>query len=194
MIWELQEHQPYTLAQISQTGSAADEEGIRNALGYLQQRATVVLWTIQEILWGTWQDGRLLLPSSQELKAEHLLELRAFNEQEEVFLSRQGNALLGRYVLDGKGERYTDFIDSEAWLWGEIAGTSQEDPSGYAKLADNKRKISMYIPMEGTPMEGAICFLATRNYIGSLANGQAGYVDSRYLRVTVRKGGNGHAV
>ena len=140
-------------------------------------RGVFVAWQIQNIIWGKFDGGRLLLKDNLAPNVDDWLECRFFNKQEELHLKRDGNTLRGRYVRDEAGKG-TSYIDSFARLWGEHSSSSD----GWITLIDAPRKISMELPCD----DGNKKFygLITRNYIGSdEATGLSGYVDYRFVAI-----------
>ena len=95
---------------------------------------------------------------------------------------RDGNMFVGRYISDEGGQK-VKYVDSLARLWGEKA-----DRKGmFVLLKDANRKLTLTVPC----VEEAVFYgLVTRNYIGyAVQNGQAGYVDYRYVVITSAEGG-----
>lgn len=155
---------------------AAEEYGISEILKtYLIHDANVVLWEMNRIIWGTWQDGVLKLSDDSQTDKESLLEMRAFNEMEEIHLTRDGDTFWGRCLRDGEGAA-SEYVDSLSRFWGEKNGREDD----FVLLEDKERKLHMTVPcVEEAEWYGLI----TRNYIGYAENGQAGYVDCRYVKV-----------
>ena len=143
------------------------------------KEANVVVWQVHGITWGRWQNGSLKLAGDAAKKCSLWLELRVFNEEEELHLKRSGDLWLGRWRKDGAGEA-TEYVDSISRFWGEMVETA-DLPEGYMKLEDAARKLKQILPQaeEHAKYYG----LVTRSYIGYEATGQAGYADYRYVRI-----------
>lgn len=156
------------------------------------KEANVVVWQVQGIAWGRWQNGSLKLAGDAAKKCSLWLELRVFNEEEELHLKKSGDLWLGRWRKDGVGEA-TEYVDSISRFWGEMVEAA-DLPEGYMKLEDAARKLKQILPQaeERAKYYG----LVTRSYIGYEATGQAGYADYRYVRIAAadveggRKDGN----
>ena len=156
------------------------------------KEANVVVWQVHGITWGRWQNGSLKLAGDAAKKCSLWLELRVFNEEEELHLKKSGDLWLGRWRKDGVGEA-TEYIDSISRFWGEMVEAA-DLPEGYMKLEDAARKLKQILPQaeERAKYYG----LVTRSYIGYEATGQAGYADYRYVRIAAadveggRKDGN----
>ena len=156
------------------------------------KEANVVVWQVHGITWGRWQNGSLKLAGDAAKKCSLWLELRVFNEEEELHLKKSGDLWLGRWRKDGGGEA-TEYVDSISRFWGEMVEAA-DLPEGYMKLEDAARKLKQILPQaeERAKYYG----LVTRSYIGYEATGQAGYVDYRYVRIAAadveggRKDGN----
>ena len=156
------------------------------------KEANVVVWQVHGITWGRWQNGSLKLAGDAAKKCSLWLELRVFNEEEELHLKKSGDLWLGRWRKDGAGEA-TEYVDSISRFWGERVEAA-DAPEGYMKLEDAARKLKQILPQaeERAKYYG----LVTRSYIGYEATGQAGYADYRYVRIAAadveggRKDGN----
>lgn len=148
---------------------------------YLQEagfsHATVVVWQVNTIRWGKWEQGTLAFADSQEAKTALWLECRIFNEEKELHLTRQKDQFTGRLVEDGAGEA-TEYVDACSRFWGECKARE----AGWMTLRDDDRKLSLTVPES----EGTARFygLVTRNYIGiHEKTAQAGYTDYRYVKI-----------
>ncbi len=141
--------------------------------------ANVVVWQVHGITWGCWQNGSLKLAGDVAKNCSLWLELRVFNEEEELHLKKSGDLWLGRWRKDGAGEA-TEYVDSISRFWGEMVEAA-DLPEGYMKLEDAARKLKQILPQaeEHAKYYG----LVTRSYIGYEATGQAGYADYRYVRI-----------
>lgn len=143
------------------------------------KEANVVVWQVHGITWGRWQNGSFKLAGDAAKKCSLWLELRVFNEEEELHLKKSGDLWLGRWRKDGAGEA-TEYVDSISRFWGERVEAA-DAPEGYMKLEDAARKLKQILPQaeEHAKYYG----LVTRSYIGYEATGQAGYADYRYVRI-----------
>ena len=160
----------------------AEMEELQQLLGkYMKQDAVAVIWQMQEIVWGRWTAGQFSLAGGKEMDASCILELRVFNAQEEMHVTRQKDSFIWRYICD-EGEKTSHYVDSLARLWGRRTGGSD----GYVVLEDRERKLQLTVPCaEQADFYG----LVTRNYIQVNAkNGQAGYGDYRYKAITPAEG------
>ena len=154
------------------------------------KEANVVVWQVHGIVWGCWQNGSLKLAGDVAKNCSLWLELRVFNEEEELHLKKSGDLWLGRWRKDGAGEA-TEYVDSISRFWGEMVEAA-DLPEGYMKLEDAARKLKQILPQaeEHAKYYG----LVTRSYIGYEATGQAGYADYRYVRIAAAdvEGGRQH--
>lgn len=143
------------------------------------KEGAVVVWQVQGIAWGRWQGGSLKLAGDAAKKCSLWLELRVFNEEEELRLKKSGDLWIGRWRRDGAGET-TEYVDSISRFWGERAEAA-DAPEGYMELEDAARKLKQILPQveERAKYYG----LVTRSYIGYEETGQAGYADYRYVRI-----------
>lgn len=143
------------------------------------KEANIVVWQVHGIVWGCWQNSSLKLAGDVAKNCSLWLELRVFNEEEELHLKKSGDLWLGRWRKDGAGEA-TEYVDSISRFWGEMVEAA-DLPEGYMKLEDAARKLKQILPQaeEHAKYYG----LVTRSYIGYEATGQAGYADYRYVRI-----------
>ncbi|WP_301860830.1 CRISPR-associated protein Csx19 [uncultured Megasphaera sp.] len=149
---------------------------------YMKNDGLVIVWQYHRVIWGRWTKGGLTFSDGADLDEGLILEVRLFNDREELHLRRSGTAYTGRYICDGEGTS-GDFVDTSARLWGEL----QSFHDGYAVLKDTQRFITLTIP---AAQQAPYYVLTTRNYITIHENGQAGYGDYRFLAVTPWKGGH----
>lgn len=139
-----------------------------------------VVWQMQNVCWGRWEDGRLSFPDGNEASPDYWQELRVFNSDAELHLLRRGGELIGRFRSD-TGEMPIEYVDAMSLLWGE-RDKEQKAPEGYVRLIDQSRDISMTVPYEGPLATGY--GLVTRNYVEAAPETkQAGYVDYRFVRI-----------
>ena len=143
------------------------------------QAGFVVLWHIDAISWGKWESGQLHFPEADP-KDCLLLEVRIFNENEELHLLKQGGGFRGRYRKDDEGEE-AEYVDSASRFWGRRT-QAQECAEGYMRLIDSDRKLQMLLP--ATDAEAEYYALETRSYVGiNEHTAQAGYVDYRFKAI-----------
>ena len=156
-------------------------EALEKELAGLSAPAKAVIWQQHRLIFGRWEEGKLSLADGSPLEAELILELRVFNEQEELHLVRSGEKLTGRLAQDGAGEQQS-YVDSISPLWGKTSG---EAPAGYARLKDEDRQLELVVPVSE---QGSRYGLVTRNYImASPLTYQAGYGDYRYVSITATR-------
>lgn len=148
---------------------------------YFSGDANAVFWHMQKVAWGIFQNGSVRFPEGEDLSADTILEARFFDEEAELHVIRCEESFSGRYVKD-EGAQKIKYVDSLARLWGE----KDEVHEGFVTLKDEQRKLKMVIPCG----EEAVYYgLVTRNYIGyAQRNGQAGYIDSRFVKITSAEG------
>lgn len=143
--------------------------------------ANLVLWQRQNIVWGIWQHGEIVLSDKTQLVVDDIIELRVFNATAELHLERRAEQLWGRYLEDGIGEE-NFYVDSFARFWGEKVGRLEN----FVQLQDKSRKIAMAIPCSA---DSKYYGLTTRNYVSAdAATGQSGYSDYRYLEIASAQG------
>ena len=143
------------------------------------QTGVFVLWHVDAISWGKWESGQLHFPDKAP-RDGLLLEVRVFNENEELYLLKRGGGFQGRYRKDGEGEE-AEYIDSASRFWGRKT-QAQECAEGFMRLVDSDRKLQMLLPATGADAE--YYALETRSYVGvNEKTAQAGYVDYRFKAI-----------
>ena len=149
---------------------------------YVTDRADLVVWQRQQILWGCWDGAAFVFANQDALDENQILEIRVFNENEELHLYRRHGAYEGRYVCDGTGE-VQSHVDTLSRLWGHKTAHD----GTFVTLKDDERFLSMTVPCQ----EKADYYgLVTRSYIEADAKtGQAGYTDYRFVRIESEEGG-----
>lgn len=151
---------------------------------YLTADAIVVCWQRHRIIWGLWKNQALQLADDTELDEDKILEIRVFNENEEIHLVRKEQSYCGRYVHDGAGQGYA-YVDSLSRFFGKKQGQAD----GYITLCDSERFLTMTLPCNDS--SSSYYGLVTRNYItADETTGQAGYSDYRFVRITSAEGGH----
>ena len=149
---------------------------------YFSENASLVIWHIHTVVWGVIRGGVLQFADNGKLDADTILEARIFDKESELHIVRNGDVFVGRYIAD-KGEQRMKHVDSFGRLWGENAGRAGE----FVALKDVNRKLALSVPCKE---DAAYYGLVTRNYIGHAEqNGQAGYIDYRYVQITSAEGG-----
>ncbi len=150
---------------------------------YLRSPSLVVVWQMQSIIWGRWQDGALVWADFKDVFAPGWLEVRAFNEMEELHLREYNGVLKGRYLRDGDGSETVSYVDSFSRLWGQVSEKTASGENGFVILEDDERKIQLCVPYDGMPAKWL--GLQTRNYVGTEPKtGQSGYVDYRFVKIS----------
>lgn len=149
---------------------------------YLTANAAVICWQRHRISWGLWKNQVIQLADGTELDEDKILEIRVFNENEEIHLVRKGQNYCGRYVHDeaGQGAAYVDSLS-------RFFGKKQGQADGYITLRDSERFFTMTLPCDDS--SSSYYGLVTRNYItADETTGQAGYTDYRFVRITSAEG------
>lgn len=174
-----------TVRMTKEVISCSAKEGmLLNLAGkYMKKDGLLAVWLVNRICFGRWQNGSFSFPDEEEPEEMQVLEIRMFNEEEELHLYREGDAWKGRYILD-EGTEEKKCVDSMARLFGE---NKFEPENGYVTLKDEGRKISLTVPVEENSKHYG---LITRNYVyRHPRTGQAGYEDYRFYAIVPAKGG-----
>lgn len=151
-------------------------EVLGKCASYFPHAATVFVWQIHTVGWGKWDGKDFQMAADKEICLDYLQEIRVFDHEAELHLTRNGDKFTGRYLTDEGEEREIMYVDAFARLFGEIAGSE----AGFSKLIDDSRQLEHLVPLE--VMEGKHIGLLTRNYIDEVGDmGQLSYVDYRFV-------------
>lgn len=150
--------------------------------------ATVVVWSVHQVLWGIWDGSTVTLPESKEINMDFATEIRVFSEKEElhVYKNKKGS-WVGRHIKDFEDDMSVvmDTVDSTARLIGDEIRIIDEK---FLECKDSGRKISQIIPKPNTA--GDTYGLITRNYVDYVEEtGQATYSDYRFVAIVGMKKG-----
>ena len=179
----------YQIYEIRRCKSYVESEevnsiGIKNfILGKLSE-GYIVCWLHYEVLFGKMKNSAFVFYNGNDPDFErYLVELRAFNENEELRIWRRMGTFFYRYRKDNEGEE-NEYIDAEQVMFGTKSEGSNDS---FHKITESKG-IEYYLPSEflnGKTLSPKTqrLILHTRNYIGYNDFGQAGFVDSRFLKI-----------
>jgi CRISPR-associated protein (TIGR03984 family) len=151
--------------------------------------ATIVAYFVHEVLTGLVCDGNIVFSNQCETIDEtHLIMLRVFDPDKELFLRKSENKFIGRIRIDGqdKGDA-CEYVEADQILVGACAKAKD----GFTILKENQSL------KQGLPVPGEFSFdtedslssqpekrlaIRTRNYIGYNEMFHAEYVDSRFVK------------
>lgn len=153
----------YQMININSISEDADWMDLKNVISQIAN-GYAVLWQHHAVFSGIVENGtvRWLRDEMFENADEHIVRLRLFNDEAEYHFWREGTRLKGRIRKDGEGREKCDIIETAMLLRGVIGGQLR-------KLTEFNGKNKLRI--------------LTRNYIGyQPETGQAGYVDSRFVK------------
>lgn len=152
----------YQIKEISSTAETLTWQGLGN-IGTQLGNGFVVLWQYHAVFTGQIQNGAIywLTDEYPVAEDEHIVRIRAFNQNQEYHFWRTGERLIGRLRTDEDKEGENAVIDTQMVL--------------RSVVANPLKKVSADMT------EGTLVVL-TRNYIDhDPKNQQAGYVDSRFV-------------
>ncbi|MHA1439593.1 MAG: type III-D CRISPR-associated protein Csx19 [Promethearchaeota archaeon] len=149
----------------------------------------LICWLNHEILFGKIQDGNLIffrnnLPNFDE----HLIKLRVFNENKELYIWKNLNGFKYRYRIDQQGETTYDYIDAKQIIW----GTKSKKLTEFFSEIKEERGIKFIIPsdwLNGKSLnDNNRLIMKTRNYLSYNNLGQASFTDSRIVNIKLKEG------
>lgn len=178
---------------INEINSIKYEEEIKISLkDFLAQKAQgcyKVIWrAVNELKFGYYNrenSGVFTFYDNIVPDEKYLLNLRLFNEDEEIMIRKDNFRCIARIIKDDADEqtekvKKVQIVDDASTLFGERA-KRQLASDIFVKLVEKGRKISMIIP---TSDNAEYYALVTRSYITfDEKTGQAGYGYYRYLDI-----------
>lgn len=190
--------------ELTERQSSRDEQICTKSIadilqGYAAGTYTVLIHCDYALVWGYYDSSTKIFTFADvttplsDFEDTYVLQMRLFNETEEILLQRQYKNYRVRKICDHDDGRMIDIktvlaypkkgyvytVDSSSMLY----GTKIQDLShGFCKLKDKNRKIDMIIAVQKTNSERYA--LTTRSYIDyDGQTGLAGYSDYRYVSV-----------
>ncbi|MCW5907197.1 MAG: hypothetical protein KIS94_05020 [Chitinophagales bacterium] len=131
-----------------------------NTLANDLQNGYIVLWQYHGVFAGIISNGTITWCKQPETEDKHIERIRAFNESKEYHFWRSSSGLVGRLRTDSNAT------------------------NGDTLCADTAMLLrSVIVRQLGNSKEEEKWFITTRNYIDYNEIGQAGYVDSRFLKI-----------
>ena len=141
---------------------------------------TVIVFLVNEVRFGKYEGGAFSFQEDFIIDERLIVDVRLFNENQEIYVRKIGNKYYVRVITDGKDGDLVEVVDTKSNLFGdrdENAGL----PNDYVQLIEEGRKIKMVVPVDELGKHYA---LKTRSYISfDSETGQAGFGYSRYLGI-----------
>lgn len=174
---------------------------IENALceQYRERTATAFITMVHGLCLTRFQEGRFLMPDWMPLEAEYLRSIRVFTEESESYVWNSSVDMPDNFNLRIREEGSVqaalqgDFqaIDARQLLWGTVLTDCSADNQW--KIIKEDRGIELLIHRSILADDVKISptnrlWLITRNYIDYTPSGQAGYIDSRFVRLEDERG------
>lgn len=155
------------------------------AFALLQEdKHKVVAHFVNCVRLGYYQAEKFTFADGAELEEKYLVQLRIFNEQEELYLQKHGAGYYLQYINDENGENTLPTVDSVSQFFGH--NTDKACAAGFAELWEAGRKIRLVLPVDKQADEYA---LRTRSYVQfDEKTGQAGYAYYRWLDIVPTEG------
>lgn len=146
----------------------------------------IVCWLYHKVLTASIVSSKVIHPDEVPDYEHQLVRIRIFNPEKEWHIWKSGSHFQVRFREEtSQQDPTTDFVDRELVLWGT---RSQLYNDSFQELTED-RGTGLLLPISAGTLAGknARFVLNTRNYIGYNDIGQAGYVDSRFLDIQVKK-------
>jgi CRISPR-associated protein (TIGR03984 family) len=156
---------------------------------YNIKNATVVAYLDNEVLIGSISNDMFTFPENKKIDPRYLQNMRVFNSNKELYIWKRKRPSFNLRYREDSDERLStkkeDIIEVQQKLLGSVKRVDGE----WVYLEENKGQ-RLVIPRNeimGGIKEHDEIYVKTRNYIDYNYNGQAGYVDSRFMQFV--KGG-----
>ena len=172
--------------KIEKTATAVENKSgtLPELLAKFKINGSVIAHCMNELKFGYYENGQFRFADDSELDAKYLLQLRIFNEAEELLLQRNGSSFLARHIKDSADENGAqEYVDSSSPLFG-TRDDNAKLPQGFVRLVESGRKISLTIPADKIADNYN---LTTRSYIVyDEKTGQAGYGFWRFTSIKAK--------
>lgn len=142
----------------------------------------VLLQSVNEMKFGYYNEHRFIFSDNKNIIQKYLVQVRMFNELEEILILRNKDEYYVRMIKDETNEesKLIETVDSTSVLFGKVI-KNENLPKGFVELYDKGRKIERIIP---SAVESDYYTLITRSYIEyNNKTGQAGYGYYRYVDI-----------
>ena len=187
----------YEIGTIRSKVEAKDMDNELNNDAFIQKikevdKGYIVCWLDYAVLFGIIQSGEIKFYNNELPDFnKYLQKLRVFNEKKELYIWRSGNKFKFRYREDGVSDEdgeIVEYIDADQVMYGSKFEVKDE----FIEVSE-KRGIRYIVPkefignssIEDLNKNEKRLVLHTRNYIGYNEIGQAGFADSRFLKISV---------
>ncbi|WP_029689279.1 CRISPR-associated protein Csx19 [Thermoanaerobacter sp. A7A] len=187
----------YEIGTIRSKVEAKDMDNELNNDAFIQKikevdKGYIVCWLDYAVLFGIIQSGEIKFYNNELPDFnKYLQKLRVFNEKKELYIWRSGNKFKFRYREDGVSDEdgeIVEYINADQVMYGSKFEVKDE----FIEVSE-KRGIRYIVPkefignssIEDLNKNEKRLVLHTRNYIGYNEIGQAGFVDSRFLKISV---------
>jgi CRISPR-associated protein (TIGR03984 family) len=148
--------------------------------------ALAVFYLDYGIRFAKWENGRLNFINGEPVDPGYLQEARIFSADRELRIWREDNTWRYRLRIDAPGGN-SEAVEARQNLWGTHAEALGH---GWTRLWED-RGIELVVPLairEKKDDAGPLAYLTARNYIDFMENGQATYVDCRFVGIGEREG------
>ena len=154
-------------------------ERLSDALSLLSaEKYYAAVWLVNEFKLGYYESGKFIFADGGLVEEKFLLELRVFNDYQELHVVRKGTALHASIITENK-QGDTIAVDSSSQIFGERV--EADVPDRFVRLEEPGRKIAFTIPVD---KKADKYYLRTRSYVEqNEKTGQAGFGFSRWVGI-----------
>lgn len=157
-----------------------ETKSLKESLALLtDKKYLVVVHMMQQLLIGRYENGSFVFANGEDIEEKYIIDLRLFNEKEELFIKKNKNKYINRHIVEGEGTLYpykdviTPFIGERI----KAKGIAE----GFCRLFEKNRKMTREIPVDDLADHYR---LHMRSYVTyDEQTGQAGYGYNRYVNI-----------
>lgn len=146
----------------------------------------IICWLFNRVVFGLIKDE--LVFERDSFSKSDLLELRAFNEKEELYLWKNQDGWKFRYIHDNdeNGDKI-EFFDAQQIMHGTVSKTVNNTFSEIYEQIGVKYTVPQVFLGGNELSSRTRLILLTRNYLGYNEIGQIGIEDSRIVKIFTRE-------
>lgn len=181
----LMERQIKTNTRCEQEHKIQSFEMLQSYIGrFINNQAMIVAYLDYKVCIGKYTEGKLLFYRDERFETKYIQRLRVFNETSELMLWRTEGCIFNLRLREDdihavRIENGSYVIDAHQVIWGTKAKKLND---GWSELTE-QRGTRLIVPFPDLEVDSGKNRLKlwTRHYISFNENGQAGYMDSRFV-------------
>lgn len=148
---------------------------------YFKDNGLFIVYLDYKVIIGKYENNDFIACGNEKFEPKYIQKIRVFNKNKELLLYRSEGKLKGRIRVDNIAATDCDIIEADQVIFGTTANVSK----GFTLITET-RGTEIILPYEESSVDENQnrTKIKTRNYIDYNELGQAGYVDSRFVKFT----------